>query len=81
MVYMESMRAETGEYTTDVKKIGVDRPANVSLHIIRVGMDGFRMSAIDNKQERQCDMFSGDSARWAFGYAFDPRMPACGKLR
>jgi hypothetical protein len=81
MVYMESMRAEMGTYPSDVRKIAVDRPANVQLLVIRVGEEGIRMSAIDNVLERQCDVFAGDSARWAFGYAYDTRMPGCGKLR
>src|SRR3990172_2523345 len=56
-------------------------PANVSLHVVRVGPTGLRLTAVDHPRQRQCDVFAGDSAFWAFGYAFDPRAPACGKIR
>ena len=77
----EALRAEVGTYPSDPRKLVGERPANVSLYIIRVGDDGLRMTAIDNVTNRQCDVFAGDSAHWSFGYAYDPRMPACGKIR
>jgi hypothetical protein len=39
------------------------------------------MTAINSKTEVQCDVFSGDSAAWAFGYAYDNHTPRCGKMR
>jgi hypothetical protein len=77
----EVLRADVGTYPSDPRKLVGERPANVSLYIIRVGDDGLRMTAIDNVTNRQCDVFAGDSAHWAFGYAYDPRIPACGKIR
>ena len=44
-------------------------------------MRAARMSAINAATEVQCDVFSGDSAKWAFGYAYDNRSPRCGKIR
>jgi hypothetical protein len=81
LVFEEMYRADQGSYTSDISKITVDRPANTTLHIIRVGENGIRMSAINSQTEIQCDVFAGDSAHWAFGYAYDSRMPRCGKLR
>jgi len=81
IVFAESWRAEYGTYPTDVRKVDLQRPANVALYITRVGEEGLRMSAINSRTDIQCDAFVGDSARWAFGYAFDPRVPACGKVR
>jgi hypothetical protein len=49
--------------------------------MLRVADDGLRMTAIDNTTDRQCDIFAGDSAHWAFGHPYDSRVPACGKLR
>jgi hypothetical protein len=77
----EVLRADEGKYTSDPRKLVGERPANVSLYIIRVGDDGLRMTAVDNVTNRQCDVFAGDSAHWSFGYAFDPRVPACGTIR
>jgi hypothetical protein len=58
-----------------------DRPANTRLYILRVGGEGIRMTAINSKTEIQCDVFMGDSATWAFGYAYDRGAPRCGKVR
>jgi len=77
----EMLRAERGEYPSDPKVLASERPANVSLHVVRVGPTGLRLTAVDHPRQRQCDVFAGDSAFWAFGYAFDPRVPACGKIR
>jgi hypothetical protein len=46
-----------------------------------IGDDGIRMSAINTNTEVQCDVFAGDSAKWAFGYAYDNRSPRCGHIR
>ncbi len=81
LVAEESYRAEAGDYTSDVSKLMIERPANTTLHVVRVGEDGLRMSAINETADLQCDVFAGDSARWAFGYAYDPRMPRCGRVR
>jgi hypothetical protein len=81
LVTAEALRAEDGKYTSDTRRLAPERPANVVLHVLHVGDEGLRMTAIDNSTLRQCDIFAGDSARWAFGYAYDPRVPACGKLR
>ena len=81
IVMAEAMRAEEGTYTSDVRKLIHERPANVDVYIIRAGAEGVRMTAIDHEVRRQCDIFTGDSARWAFGYAYDPRRPGCGPIR
>lgn len=73
--------AETGQWPTDPAKLPMDRPANTELRIVSTSYNGVRLSAIDNRSKRQCDLFTGDSAKMAFGYAYDPSMPACGKIR
>jgi len=73
--------ADRGEYTKDIAMLNLTRPANTQLHIVSAGPDGMRMSAINTKSGLQCDLFAGDSAKWAFGYAYDPGRPNCGKLR
>jgi len=81
VIFEESYRAEQGQYTKDLSSIERDRPANTKLYIVKIGDDGIRLSAINSKTEVQCDVFAGDSAKWAFGYAYDNRLPRCGKLR
>lgn len=81
LVMAEALRADEGKYSNDRRRFTRERPANVVLNVIRVGDEGIRMTAIDNSTQRQCDIFAGDSAHWAFGYAYDPRVPACGKAR
>jgi hypothetical protein len=39
------------------------------------------MSAVNPATHIQCDIFAGDSATYAFGYAWDQRTPRCGKIR
>ena len=73
--------ADNGTYTRDVTVLHLTRPANTQLHILSSGFDGLRMSAVNTKTGKQCDVFSGDSAKWAFGYAYDVGRPACGDLR
>jgi len=80
-VAMVSSYADNGKWTTDPSKLPMDRPANSELRIVSTSNDGLRLSAIDNKTHRQCDLFTGDSAKMAFGYAYDPSQPACGKVR
>jgi len=73
--------ADQGAYTTDITKLRIDRPANVQVIVPKVGDMGMRMTAINEQLGRQCDIFAGDSAKWAFGYAWDSRVPRCGKIR
>lgn len=73
--------AENAQWATDPSKLPLDRPANTELHIVSTSNYGVRLSAIDNKSKRQCDLFTSDSAKMAFGYAYDPSMPACGRIR
>jgi hypothetical protein len=81
VVYEESFRSEQGQYTKDLAPLERDRPANTRLYILRAGSEGIRMTAINSKTEIQCDVFMGDSATWAFGYAYDRGAPRCGKIR
>lgn len=81
MIAEESHRAETGAYTKDLSLVARERPANTMIYVVKIGDDGIRMSAINTKSDIQCDVFAGDSARWAFGYAYDNRSPRCGKTR
>lgn len=80
-VAMMASYADMGQWPTDPTKLPMDRPANSELRIVSASNYGVRLSAIDNKTHRQCDLFTGDSAKMAFGYAYDPSMPACGKVR
>ena len=81
MVAEEAYFAETGHYAVDAKLLPLERPANTALVIARADGDRLRLSAVNQSRKVQCDMFTGDSARNAFGYAFDPRIPRCGKVR
>jgi hypothetical protein len=80
-VAMVASYADNGKWTTDPSKLPMDRPANSELRIVSTSNDGLRLSAIDHRSGRQCDLFTGDSAKMAFGYAYDPSQPACGKVR